>query len=73
MSELRTVREVARKSLQALSAEAEVPLSRLWKAEHGYTELTPEERAALDRVLMPALSSSIRVVSAYQRSRQVAS
>lgn len=72
-SDLKIVREVARKSLHCLAAEADVSLGRLWKAEQGYIELTAGERAALDRVLFPALAQSVNAVQCYQRSRQVAS
>ena len=70
VTELRAMRKAAGIPRIVLAGLAGVSAFRLYRAEAGRCELTPEERAAIDRVLGPELAKAVRVAEDFQRRQQ---
>ena len=68
MTNLTELRQIARKTLLQVATEAEVSSNRLWRAEHGFIELTGEERSRVEQVLRPALRAAGRTIVEFERA-----
>jgi predicted transcriptional regulator len=71
MTDLRQLRESAGLSRILLADNAGVSRFRLYEAERGVRELTPEENAAIDRALRREHAKAVRAAEAFELRQQV--